>query len=443
MRQTSLVVWMNGERVGTWRRLSDNDEEFSYDRQWIDSPNARPISLSLPFSMERSAIRSEAVKNFFENLLPENETLRQHLARRFNVRADDAFSLLNAIGRDCIGAIQILPPTETPDSVEAIEATELTEHDIAERLRGSVNPEGSLYEFNDEDFRISLAGVQSKIALLKHNGKWFAPRGATPTTHILKMPMGRIGPMQADFSDSVDNEWLCLKLGNVLGLDCANATIEIFEDQRVLVVERFDRRLSADQKRILRLHQEDFCQALGLPPSLKYESDGGPGAFDVLAVLRQSEQSQKDLDTFLLSLVYFWLLRATDGHAKNYSIMLLSQNRYRLAKLYDIVSTWPAVGNGPHQLKPQQLKFAMALEGKRRHYRMERISVHNFAQTAASAGLSERYVSALIEDFLKKVPSACDALSNTLPKDFSKKVADKIFAGVLKSSQELLSEINQ
>lgn len=279
--------------------------------------------------------------------------------------------------------------------------------------------------------------------LLKRNGKWFAPRGATPTTHILKMPIGRIGPMQADFSDSVDNEWLCLKLGNALGLDYANATIEKFEDQRVLVVERFDRCLSADHKRILRLPQEDFCQALGLPPSLKYESDGGPGASNVLAVLRQSAQPQRELETFLLSLVYFWLLRATDGHAKNYSIMLLSQNRYRLAKLYDIVSTWPAVGNGPHQLKPQQLKFAMALEGKRRHYRMERISVHNFAQTAASAGLSERHISALIEDFLKKVPSACDALSNTLPKDFSKKVADKIFAGVLKSSQELLSGIHQ
>lgn len=279
--------------------------------------------------------------------------------------------------------------------------------------------------------------------LLKRNGKWFAPRGATPTTHILKMPMGRIGPMQADFSDSVDNEWLCLKLGNALGLDYANATIEKFEDQRVLVVERFDRCLSADHKRILRLPQEDFCQALGLPPSLKYESDGGPGASDVLAVLRQSEQSQKDPETFLLSLVYFWLLRATDGHAKNYSIMLLSQNRYRLAKLYDIVSTWPAVGNGPHQLKPQQLKFAMALEGKRRHYRMERISVHNFTQTAGPAGLSEQHVSELIEDFLKKVPSACEAISNTLPKDFSKKVADKIFAGVLKSSQELLSGIHQ
>ena len=118
--------------------------------------------------MERSAIRSEAVKNFFENLLSENETLSLHLARRFNVRADDAFSLLNAIGRDCIGAIQILLPTETPASIEAIEATELTEHDIAERLRASVNPDGTLYEFNDEDFRISLAGVQSKIALMNY-----------------------------------------------------------------------------------------------------------------------------------------------------------------------------------------------------------------------------------------------------------------------------------
>ena len=443
MRQTSLIIWMNGERVGTWRRLSDNEEEFTYDRQWVDSPNARPISLSLPISMERSAIRSEAVKSFFENLLPENESLRQHLARRFNVRADDTFSLLSAIGRDCIGAIQILPSTETPASIDGFDSTELTEHEIAERLRGSVNPDGVLAEFNDEDFRISLAGVQSKIALLKHDGKWFAPRGTTPTTHILKMPMGRIGPIQADFSDSVDNEWLCLKLGNALGLDCANATIEKFEDQRVLVVERFDRRLSADRERILRLPQEDFCQALGLPPSMKYESDGGPGASDVMAILRQSLQPRKDLETFLLSLVYFWLLRATDGHAKNFSLMLLSQNRYRLAKLYDIVSTWPAVGNGPHQLKPRQLKFAMALEGKRRHYRMERISVHNFVRTAALAGLSQRHVYDLIEDFLEKVPSACEALSHTLPESFSKRVADRIFAGVLNSSDELLKEIKQ
>lgn len=389
-----------------------------------------------------SEIKGEAVSHYFENLLPENENIRNYLVRHFKVLPNNTFALLSTIGRDCIGAIQILGENEAPSDSATIDALELTEHEIAQRLRNCLLPGIAAYEYEDDDFRISLAGVQSKTAHLKYNNQWYAPRTITPTTHILKLPMGRVGPMQVDFSNSVDNEWLCLKLGNKLGLDCAKAEIEVFEDQRVLVIERFDRMYSKDGKRIWRLPQEDFCQVLGWAPTMKYEADGGPGVQDIFKVLRHSVYAHEDSLRFLSVLVFFWLLRATDGHAKNFSINLLPHGNYRLSKFYDIVSTWPAVGNGVHQLKLQKLKFAMALEGKRRHYRMDRINLSHFVRTAALAGIDESEVKEVIGLLLQSVPSACESVSKILPDDFSQKVADKVLEGVLKSSQELSEQID-
>jgi serine/threonine-protein kinase HipA len=142
------------------------------------------------------------------------------------------------------------------------------------------------------------------------------PHGATPTTHIFKLPIGLVGGRRADFSTSVDNEWLCLRLLKAYGLDVAEASIATFGKQRVLVVERFDRRIAPDGRWLMRLPQEDFCQVEGVSPLRKYENEGGPGLKALFTTLRQSVNADNDMRTLLATQVLFWLLRAPDGHAK-------------------------------------------------------------------------------------------------------------------------------
>ena len=149
----------------------------------------------------------------------------------------------------------------------------------------------------DDDFRVSLAGAQEKDAFLRWDGKWMKPRGATPTTHIFKLPLGLVGGRQADFSTSVDNEWLCLRLLKAYGLPTARARIATFGKQRVLVVERFDRAASSDGTRLFRLVQEDFCQATGTSPLVKYENEGGPGLKQLFTLVQQSLDAERDLRT--------------------------------------------------------------------------------------------------------------------------------------------------
>jgi serine/threonine-protein kinase HipA len=186
----------------------------------------------------------------------------------------------------------------------------------------------------DEDFRISIAGAQEKTALLRWKNCWHKPSGTTATTHILKPQIGRL-PNGIDLSCSVENEFFCLKLTAALGLPSAEVEIADFGGQRVLVVERFDRRWARDG-RLLRLPQEDCCQALSVPPSLKYEADGGPGIPAILNLLNGSDDPTADRHRVLKALVVFWLLGATDGHAKNFSIFLGPGGRFSATPLYDV-----------------------------------------------------------------------------------------------------------
>ena len=179
---------------------------------------------------------------------------------------------------------------------------------------------------------------------------------------IFKLPLGLVGGRQADFSTSVDNEWLCLRVLAAYGLPTAHADIPTFGSQRVLVVERFDRTVSRDGTRLLRLVQEDFCQATGTSPLVKYENEGGPGLVQLFTLGQQSVNAEQDLRTLMAAQVIFWLLRAPDGHAKNFSIHLLAwpAGRFRLAPLYDVMSAYPVVGDGPNQWAARDLKLAMA-----------------------------------------------------------------------------------
>jgi len=275
--------------------------------------------------------------------------------------------------------VQLLPADAPPPSSQRIEADPLSETAVATTLRNvtSGTPLGA-NAAHAAPFRISIAGAQEKTALLRHGNRWCEPRGTTPTTHIFKLPLGLIGNIRANMKDSVENEWLCLQLLSRWGLPAANAELAHFRDdvsdESVLIVERFDRAWAArqdDSPWIVRLPQEDLCQAFGRSRDDKYEADGGPGIQEILELLARGANSTNDIRLFVLAQLAGWLLAAPDGHAKNYSIFL-NANGYTLTPLYDVLSAWPIIGPGPNELVEQDVEVAMGVRRTKNRVRSHR-----------------------------------------------------------------------
>ncbi|MFT3784182.1 MAG: type II toxin-antitoxin system HipA family toxin [Nibricoccus sp.] len=420
---------MNGLRVGTWS-VTRGVHRLEYDSAWVDSPAARPLSLSLPFTLRNEPIRGPKVANYFDNLLPDAASIRNRLRSRFGTDSIEAFDLLKAIGRDCVGAVQLLAEDEKPSGFDRIEGEALSEGAVEAVIAASLSPSRVLGQEEASDFRISIAGAQEKTALLYYKGRWRRPLGATPTTHILKLPLGLIGALQMDMKGSVENEFLCSRLMQNMGLATARCEILEFGKQKVLSVERFDRRL-LDEGWIARLPQEDFCQALGLPSTKKYEADGGPGMREILRVLDASLTPTEDKRAFLKAQIVFWLLAATDGHAKNFSLFLERGGRHRLTPFYDVLSAWPVIGRGIHALDPKKAKLAMAVRSKSSHWKLAEIRARTWDATARAAGFGD--AQALLHEIFQAAPKAVEATSRELPAGFPTEIRDKILEGVLSS----------
>jgi serine/threonine-protein kinase HipA len=435
-RARALSVWINGQLAGEWRIPARGEIEFQYDPAWVESRVGRPLSLSLPFSLDKAPIKGKPVECYFDNLLPDSEPIRKRLQDRFHTASRDSFELLAAIGRDCVGAIQLLAVGEQPQNVHSIDAKPLTDAEIEKALIQTVSsppfPERSV----QDDFRISIAGAQEKTAFLRHKGRWCRPSGSTPTTHIFKLPMGLVGNMQADMTTSVENEWLCAKILEAYGLPVARCDIAQFGSQKALVVERFDRQLHSSGKYWLRLVQEDFCQATATPSSRKYERDGGPGILDIAKILRGSVNRESDLACLLKAQLLFWMLAASDGHAKNFSIRLLSQGRYQLTPLYDVLSIWPVIGNGAKQISWHSARLAMSISGKNKHYVIKDIQRRHFNETAARCGLGGT-AEPLIQEIVAATPKVIKAIQAGIPKRFPQHVLDTVLTGLSDSAKRL------
>lgn len=417
---SALSLYLNSRRVGELNQQPSGAIEFHYDTDWLRWEHALPISLSLP--LREDPYRGEPIIVVLDNLLPDTPAIRRRIAERVHADGYDAYSLLSKVGRDCVGALQFLPRHVEPESWGTIECHSATDASIARKLRDlSTTPLGI---DENEEFRISLAGAQEKTALLYHRGNWQVPIGTTPTTHILKPQIGRL-PNGIDLSRSVENEYLCMKLTTALGLPTASVAIRDFEDQRVLVVERFDRRWTSDG-RLLRVPQEDICQALSVPPTHKYENDGGPGIRSILELLASSNDPETDRRLFLKAQIVFWLLGATDGHAKNFSIFLQPGGRFRSTPLYDVMSTQPAVD--ARELQKNKTRMALAV-GDQRHYVVDRILARHFIQTAARSGLSGQVVDAIFADVLDAADAAIAQVTRELPNDFPRALQDSILQG--------------
>lgn len=235
----------------------------------------------------------------------------------------------------------------------------------------------------------------------------------TPTTHILKTQIGTL-PQGIDLSDSVENEFYCLRLACAFGLPVTAAEMATFGETRALVIERFDRRPSRSGG-LLRLPQEDCCQALSVPPTRKYQNEGGPGIAEIVSLLRASDTPHEDQVTFLAAQLFFWIIGATDGHAKNFSLFLGPGGSFRLTPLYDILTVEPSLARGG--ISRRQVKLAMCV-GAARHYRLDEIVPRHFRQTAEAAGLPLPALRQSITRLLEHAPRAFGETADGLPADF-------------------------
>lgn len=422
-----LNVWMNGALVGVWSVGRTGRHAFQYDPGWRTHPKSRPLSLSLPLTAD-GRLEGPVVENYFDNLLPDNDLIRKRVGARYKTRGNDAFALLQAIGRDCVGAVQLLPiDAPTPD-VRRLDFEPVASEQVEALLAGLGSDLGVGGQDGEDDFRISITGAQEKTALLKVGDQWCRPRNTTPTTHILKPPIGVTPGRNLDLSLSPENEWLCTRILHALGLPVASCQVERFGARNALVVDRFDRQWQADPAWLVRIPQEDFCQVLGRSSADKYEGQGGPGMDECLRVLKGGSHYEEDGRVFLLAQLAFWLLAGIDGHAKNFSVFLLPGGGYRLTPLYDVMSAWPIIDGGPHALQYKKVKMAMAVRGDTPHYRLAEILPRHWQAAAQRSGIHTLWddMCALVA----RVPQALDAVSGELPADFPQALADSVFTGV-------------
>lgn len=428
----SLNVLMNGRLVGFWYQSTTGATAFQYAEEWLATPGARPLSLSLP--LRNAVYEGQQVYNFFDNLLPDSKAIRDRIQARFQTSTNRPFDLLSAVGSDCVGAVQLCHQLPGPN-VKTVSKQVLTEAEVAKLLRDyKRSPLGMTKEV--DDFRISIAGAQEKTALLWHNQQWCLPTGPTPTSHIFKLPMGVIHNNNIDLSESCENEWLCSKIAEAFGFSVAKADIQTFEDVKVLVVERFDRQWSREGSWLLRLPQEDMCQALGVAPSKKYQADGGPGIVAIMDLLLGSRQSQADRDQFFKAQILFWLLAATDGHAKNFSIFLEPGGRYRLSPRYDLISIYPLMTT--QAIPKQKAKMAMALKGKKNRYEWFQIQPRHFLATAKAINFSQERAEFLVQTMLEQTETVVQQVAGQLPPEFPTHISEPILNGMVSLARPFL-----
>ena len=426
-----LNVYLNARLVGRLQRETSGAIAFQYDQSWLDWEAPFPVSLSLPLREDRYV--GDPVIAVFDNLLPDDDAIRRQVAARSGADGIDPYNLLAAIGRDCVGALQFLPEGTEPGKAGEVNAKPISREKIGEKLKNL--PTAPLGIDDDREFRISIAGAQNKTALLRWHGKWYTPSGTTATTHILKPQIGdRDG---RDLTHSVENEHFCMRILNALNIPVADTDIVDFDGQTALVVERFDRRWTSDG-RLLRVPQEDCCQALSTPPTRKYQADGGPGMADMLEFLKGSDDPDYDQLMFLKAQVAFWLLAAIDGHAKNFSVFLHPLGGFNLTPLYDVMSAQHLVDL--EQIQRKQFKLAMSV-GNSNHYHVQEIQLRHYHQTARKAGVPDSMVETAVSQIADDLTVAIEKASAALPGDFPAELRDSIARGALKRREEITAAV--
>jgi serine/threonine-protein kinase HipA len=389
---------------------------FDYEDPYRDRLNPTPLSVSMPAQVQSHS--DHVVTPWLWNLLPDNDAVLARWARRFQVSASSPFSLLaTPIGLDCAGAVRFVPPELIEQAISRPgEVTWLTDDEVAERLR-ELKADSTAWLGKSFTGQFSLAGAQAKTALLYRDNRWGVPNGAAATTHILK-------PAVAGLEDHDLNEHLCLNAARRAGLVAVRTRVARFGDQSAIVVDRYDRREVGGQ--VIRVHQEDLCQALGAHPSKKYQNEGGPEPGQIAELLRlvmSPRNADRAVAQFLDAMVWNWLIGGTDAHAKNYSL-LLADGQVRLAPLYDVASALPY---GTHE---RALRFAMKIGGDYRVFFYQ----NTWSKAADEIGIDGdavidrvRELTSRVADAFADAASAPDivALQRNLPSKLVDIIADR------------------
>jgi serine/threonine-protein kinase HipA len=395
-----LIALLRGQEIGRVRREAKGRLTFTYAHAWRETDEAYPLSLSMPLAAAEHG--QDVVEPFLWGLLPDNESVLDRWARKFQVSARNPFALIANVGEDCAGAVQFVRP-ERLDEVQSGKADKvewLDETDIAGRLR-ALREDHAAWRLPRDTGQFSLAGAQPKTALLFDNGRWGIPSGRLPTTHILKPPTGH-------FDGHAENEHLCLALARALGMPAATSRVARFGEEIAIVVERYDRvRFGND---IVRVHQEDICQALAVLPTRKYQNEGGPSVAAVVELLRtHSSERADDVETFIDAIGFNWLIAGTDAHAKNYSLLLSSGPRVRLAPLYDVASILPY-----DEFDMQKLKLSMKVGGE---YRLRDVGLRQWRKLAQEIRIDEGRLIDRLAAMAEQVPDAIADIRAAMRRD--------------------------
>lgn len=391
-----LAVWWEGRVTGTLYIGPDGDTQFAYAADWLADASAPALSFSLPKQAEPFGRRT--CQAFFGGILPE-ESQRTAIARALGVSADNEFRLLEHLGGEVAGALTLLPEGEAPAPPSTAAPRLLDDNELVQLLdrlpmRPMLAGEGGL--------RLSLAGAQSKLPVLVIDGLIALPAPGQPTSHILKPPIAR-------FDGTTQNEYFCMSLARAIGLEVAPVEMRSVGDRPFLVITRYDRALSPSGQ-LVRLHQEDFAQALGVPSHRKYASEGGPTFPDCFALLRRAAtRPPRDILRLLDAAIFNLIIGNADAHAKNFSLLhtgVRGGSAVALAPLYDLLSTvmYP-------ELSP---KLAMKIANKDM---LEDIEARHWERFAGDAQLGAPFVR-------NRVRQLCNAVTAALEGDFGKSIAD-------------------
>ena len=432
----TLDVYLNGYFVGEFNKSSSGAHSFRYSDSWLGVSGSRPISLSMPLA--KLEYRGDVVYNYFDNLLPDNLEIRHRIVARYQASSSLPFDLLSMIGRDCVGALQLLPKGAIPIHVNKLDYKTLSNDEFNKIVMGyrAGMPLGMIED--EQDFRISVAGAQEKTALLNISNSWCLPLNSTPTSHIIKLPIGEIQShsYSLDMSDSVENEYLCMLLLQAYGLPVAHCEILPLRDMKVLSVERFDRQYSSDKKWLMRRPQEDYCQVLNVPSALKYENQGGPGIEQIMNHLLGSKNAAQDRYDFMKAQVLFWLMGASDGHAKNFSIFILPDGQFQLTPFYDVLSVYPVVNK--KGLNIRQVKLAMGLKAtKGKKYHINKIYPRHFLETAKQVGFEVSKMEEIMSEIKAETSNIINEVKLKLGDDFPRNISESIFSGMLNQLKKL------
>jgi len=373
---------------------------FIYNEQWRTTENAYPLSISMPLALAQYG--HAKTDPFLWGLLPDNQMVLDQWAKKFQVSARNAFSLISVVGEDCAGAVQFVRPERLEVIIGAApaEIEWLDEADIAKRLR-ALREDHSAWRIPRDTGQFSLAGAQPKTALLLENGRCGVPSGRVPTTHILKPPSGQ-------FAGHAENEHFCLELARAVGLPVVDSRIMHFRDEVAIVVERYDRIRTANGLR--RVHQEDICQALSIQPTHKYQNEGGPGIRDIVELLRaNSSNAAEDVRTFLDSVAFNWIIIGTDAHAKNYALLIGAEGRVRLAPLYDLASVFPY-----SQIDLQRVRLSMKLGGE---YRFRNIQVRHWHKQAEELKVDADELVGRVADMARQIADAVPEIDQRMTEE--------------------------